>query len=93
MELGEWIRNEFSAVTRDMMVRVWTESEYRLDICRVTKDAHVESSNEVTSTTDQHYKLTETSSRTRDNSTEGERGYRKCFQRTGRCGLKVALLG
>ncbi|GFX53720.1 uncharacterized protein TNCV_1596661 [Trichonephila clavipes] len=42
-ELREWIRNEFVAVTRDMLVRIWTEMEYRLDISRVTKDTHIES--------------------------------------------------
>ena len=33
----------FAAVTRDLLMRVWTEMDYRLDICRVTKGAHIES--------------------------------------------------
>ncbi|GFV74499.1 transposable element Tcb2 transposase [Trichonephila clavipes] len=43
VELRGRIRNEFAAVTRDMLVRVWTEMEYHLDIYRVTKGAHIES--------------------------------------------------
>ncbi|GFY39944.1 uncharacterized protein TNIN_84641 [Trichonephila inaurata madagascariensis] len=42
VELRGRIRNEFSAVTREMLVRVWTEIENRLDICRVMKGAHIE---------------------------------------------------
>ncbi|PRD26323.1 UNVERIFIED_CONTAM: Nmt1 [Trichonephila clavipes] len=33
----------FFAVTRDMLVRVWMEMKYRLDICCVTKGTHIES--------------------------------------------------
>ena len=29
-------------VTQDMLERVWREWEYRLDICRVTRGAHIE---------------------------------------------------
>lgn len=43
MELRERIREAFAAVTRDLLMRVWTEMDYRLDICRVTKGAHIES--------------------------------------------------
>ncbi|GFX54646.1 uncharacterized protein TNCV_793321 [Trichonephila clavipes] len=43
VELRRWIKNEFAAVTRDKLIRVWTEMEYRLDICRVKKGAHIES--------------------------------------------------
>ncbi|PRD36597.1 UNVERIFIED_CONTAM: hypothetical protein NCL1_08188 [Trichonephila clavipes] len=43
VELRGRIRNEFGAVTRDMLVRVWAEIEYRQDICRVTKGARLES--------------------------------------------------
>ncbi|GFR07847.1 uncharacterized protein TNCT_318451 [Trichonephila clavata] len=37
------IRNELAAVTRDMLVRVWTQMDYRLDICRVMKSTHIKS--------------------------------------------------
>ncbi|GFY37856.1 uncharacterized protein TNIN_426371 [Trichonephila inaurata madagascariensis] len=43
VELRGRIRNEFAVVTRDMLVRVWTETEYRLDICPVMKGTHFES--------------------------------------------------
>jgi len=43
MELRERIREAFAAVTRDLLMRVWTEMDSRLDICRVTKGAHIES--------------------------------------------------
>ena len=29
-------------VTQDMLHRVWEELDYRLDVCRVTGDAHIE---------------------------------------------------
>jgi hypothetical protein len=29
-------------VTRDMLQRVWQEIHYRLDVCRVTRGAHIE---------------------------------------------------
>jgi len=32
----------FGNVTQDMLERVWQEWEYRLDICRVTRGAHIE---------------------------------------------------
>ncbi|PSN43404.1 hypothetical protein C0J52_26690, partial [Blattella germanica] len=43
VELRGRIRDAFAAITRDMLARVWVEMEYRLDICRVTKGAHIES--------------------------------------------------
>jgi len=43
MELRERIREAFATVTRDLLMPVWTEMDYRLDICRVTKGAHIES--------------------------------------------------
>ena len=43
MKLRERIREAFAAVKRDLLMRVWTEMDYRLDICRVTKGAHIES--------------------------------------------------
>ena len=42
-EMRERIREAFAAVTRDLLMRVWTEMDCRLDICRVTKGAHIES--------------------------------------------------
>ncbi|GFW68558.1 uncharacterized protein TNCV_529131 [Trichonephila clavipes] len=35
--------HSFSAVTKDVLVLVWMEMEYRLDISRITKGAHIES--------------------------------------------------
>jgi len=29
-------------VDRDMLTRVWKEMDYRVDVCRITKDAHIE---------------------------------------------------
>jgi hypothetical protein len=29
-------------ITLDMLIRVWQEFDYRLDVCRVIKDAHIE---------------------------------------------------
>jgi len=29
-------------ITPDLLSRVWQELEYRLDVCRVTKDAYIE---------------------------------------------------
>ncbi|GFX03452.1 uncharacterized protein TNCV_4634641 [Trichonephila clavipes] len=43
VELRGQIRNEFAVVRRDMLVRIWTEMEYCLDICRVRKGAQIES--------------------------------------------------
>ncbi|GFW42413.1 uncharacterized protein TNCV_240101 [Trichonephila clavipes] len=37
MELRPRIRYEFAAVKSDMLLRVWTEMDYRLNICRVPK--------------------------------------------------------
>ncbi|GFW20152.1 putative DD41D transposase [Trichonephila clavipes] len=36
------IRNEFPAVTRNMLMRIWTEMYFCLDICRVKKSAYKE---------------------------------------------------
>ncbi|GFY54214.1 hypothetical protein TNIN_49781 [Trichonephila inaurata madagascariensis] len=38
-----WIRNEFAAFAREMLVQVWTEMECHPVICCVSKDAHIES--------------------------------------------------
>jgi len=41
-ELRERINTAIENVTQDMLWRVWREWEYRLDICRVTRGAHIE---------------------------------------------------
>jgi len=41
-ELQERINTAIGNVTQDMLERVWREWEYRLDICRVTRWAHIE---------------------------------------------------
>ena len=28
-------------VDRDMLTRVWNEMDYRIDVCRITKDGHI----------------------------------------------------
>ncbi|GFV62379.1 uncharacterized protein TNCV_4679911 [Trichonephila clavipes] len=35
------VRNEFAAIARDMLVRVWTEIEYHLNICAVSRRAPI----------------------------------------------------
>ena len=30
------------SITADMLQRVWNELDYRVDVCRITKGAHVE---------------------------------------------------
>ena len=41
-ELRKRINTAIRNVTQDMLERVWREWEYRLDICRVTRGAHIE---------------------------------------------------
>ena len=41
-ELRERINTAIGNVTQDMFGRVWREWEYGLDICRVTRGAHIE---------------------------------------------------
>jgi hypothetical protein len=41
-ELQEHINAAVGNVTQDMLERVWHEWDYRLDICRVTRGAHIE---------------------------------------------------
>jgi len=41
-ELRERINTAVGNVTQDMLERVWREWEYRLDICRVIRGAHIE---------------------------------------------------
>ena len=41
-ELRERFNTAIGSVTQNMLERVWREWEYRLDICRVTRGAHIE---------------------------------------------------
>ena len=41
-ELKQSITTAVSSVDEDMLRSVWTELDYRIDICRVTKGSHVE---------------------------------------------------
>jgi len=41
-ELRQRINTAIGNVTQDMLERVWREWEYRLDICRVTRGAHID---------------------------------------------------
>lgn len=43
LELWEQITEVFAAVIRDMLIRVWEEMDYQLDICHVMKGIHIES--------------------------------------------------
>jgi len=36
------IRTTTENITADMLQTVWNELDYRVDICRITKDAHIE---------------------------------------------------
>ena len=41
-ELLERINTAIGNITQDMLGRVWWEWAYRLDMCRVTREAHIE---------------------------------------------------
>jgi len=41
-ELKERIRTIIETITADMLQTVWNELEYRVDVCRITKGAHIE---------------------------------------------------
>jgi hypothetical protein len=41
-DLKRSITEAVAAVTCDMLRRVWEELDYRFDICRVTREAHIE---------------------------------------------------
>ena len=41
-ELKQRITTAFASVDEDMIRSVWTELDYRIDICRVTKCSHIE---------------------------------------------------
>ena len=41
-ELKVRIRTVIETVTADMLQTVWNELDYRVDVCRITKGAHIE---------------------------------------------------
>jgi hypothetical protein len=41
-EIRDRITHALQAITADMLHRVWDEFDYRVDVCRVTKGAHME---------------------------------------------------
>jgi hypothetical protein len=41
-DLKQHITTATAGVDEDMSTRVWQEFDYRADICRVTKGAHIE---------------------------------------------------
>jgi len=41
-ELKVRIRTAVETITTDMLQTVWNELDYRVDVCRVTKGAHIE---------------------------------------------------
>ena len=41
-ELKVRIRTDIEAITADMLQTVWNELDYRVDVCRITKGAHIE---------------------------------------------------
>jgi len=41
-EIKVRIRTATETITADMIQTVWNEFDYRVDVCRITKGAHVE---------------------------------------------------
>jgi len=41
-ELKIRIRMAIETITADMLQTVWKELDYRVDVCRITKGAHIE---------------------------------------------------
>jgi hypothetical protein len=41
-ELKLRIRTAIETITADMLEKVWNELDYRVDVCRITKGAHIE---------------------------------------------------
>ena len=41
-ELKVGIRTAIETITADMLQTVWNELDYRVDVCRITKSAHIE---------------------------------------------------
>ena len=42
LELKVRIRTAVETITADMLQTVWNELDYRVDVCRITKGAHIE---------------------------------------------------
>ena len=42
LELKVRIRTAIETITIDMLQTVWNELDYRVDVCRITKSAHIE---------------------------------------------------
>ena len=40
-ELKARIRTAIETITADMLQTVWNELDYRVDVCRITKGAHI----------------------------------------------------
>jgi len=41
-DLKKRITAAVETITPDLLIRVWQELDFRLDVCRVTKGAHIE---------------------------------------------------
>jgi hypothetical protein len=41
-DLKAWIIAEVKNINASMLMNVWQELEYRIDVCHVTHDAHIE---------------------------------------------------
>jgi len=41
-ELKVRIRTAIETITHDMLQTVWNELDYRVDVCRITKGAHID---------------------------------------------------
>jgi len=42
LEMKVRIRTAIETITADMLQTVWDEIDYRVDVCRITKGAHIE---------------------------------------------------
>ena len=40
--LNVWNRTAIETIAADMLQTVWNELDYRVDVCRITKGAHIE---------------------------------------------------
>ena len=40
--LLRWRRTAIETITADMLQTAWNELDYRVDVCRITKGAHIE---------------------------------------------------
>jgi len=40
--LLRWRRTAIETITTDVLQTVWNELDYRVDVCRITKGAHIE---------------------------------------------------